>query len=263
MKYINKGRCIFCLRDEPQTTFKEKSHTISKSLGGVEIGFDICDECNHYFGHHDTLLPKPPRMAVEVCTKEIFALIRCLIEHGSHDRREKARRLRSTFFNFRASENRFEVKSSFKYNSGFLDVFTNQFKRGIYEFFLQEYHRQTGCGLEERFNNVRNYARYNIGDLPLYHLRGDNGVLLLEGDISIPRLSFSENQIEIINAYGFYVLYLWGYWFYLEVTPMAEFNRESYLKRHAKKIMGTGFVVNRLIEVKSIFDIDFTLQNFK
>lgn len=37
---------------------------------------------------------------------------------------------------------------------GFKRVFTRCFKRGLYELFLQEYHRQTGNGLDERFDGV-------------------------------------------------------------------------------------------------------------
>ena len=46
MDYINKGTCIFCGKDITQTTFKEKPHTMPKSLGSINIGVDICDECN-------------------------------------------------------------------------------------------------------------------------------------------------------------------------------------------------------------------------
>lgn len=30
--------------------FENKPHVLPRSLGGNEIGFDICDDCNAYFG---------------------------------------------------------------------------------------------------------------------------------------------------------------------------------------------------------------------
>lgn len=41
MDYRNKGFCIFCGKDATQTTFKEKPHTMPKSLGSISIGVDI------------------------------------------------------------------------------------------------------------------------------------------------------------------------------------------------------------------------------
>lgn len=78
MKYINKGVCIFCKRDSTQTSFTEKPHTMPKSLGSNSIGFDICNECNHYFGEPDLL--SKPNLIIEVCVKEIFGLIKHLLE---------------------------------------------------------------------------------------------------------------------------------------------------------------------------------------
>lgn len=261
MNYIKKGRCIFCLKDKTQTTFLTKPHTIPRSLGGINIGFDICDSCNSYFGTPDAEVF--PHLCIEVCVKEIFGIIKHLINEESNRSNAQQGLLRSIYFNFWASKRKISFKPSFKYNSTFLKTFTNQFKRGIYEIFLQEYHLKTGLGLDEQFNDIREYARYNRGNIPLYHLRGDNGILLLEKDISIPKFQFSTHQIETINKYGFYTLMLWGYWFYLEVTPKAKAHRKDYLIREAEQIIGSGTIVNRLIEVVNIMDIDFTLQNFK
>lgn len=47
-KYIKTGKCIWCGKEEPEATFYTEPHILPHSLGGLEIGFDICDECNHY-----------------------------------------------------------------------------------------------------------------------------------------------------------------------------------------------------------------------
>ena len=48
--YINTGICIWCGKKFPEVSFQSKPHVLSKRLGGDEIGLDICDDCNHYFG---------------------------------------------------------------------------------------------------------------------------------------------------------------------------------------------------------------------
>lgn len=257
MTYINKGHCIFCLRDKSQTKFTEKPHTMPKSLGSVSIGVDICNECNHYFGEPD-LLTKP-HLCIEVCVKEIFGLIKQLIITEKEERKQE--RLKSIYFEYWKSKQKIVIKSTFRHDAVFLKTFTNQFKRGIYEMFLQEYHKETGNGLDSCFNEIREYARYNKGNIPLYYVQNSRGILFIDNNISSPKFHFSPAQFEDIDNYGFYTLIILGQWFYLEVTPRAKLCRDIYLRNEVKKVLGTGFVFNSIIEISTITDIDFTLRN--
>lgn len=49
-EYINTGKCIWCGKEKPVVSFHTAPHIVPKCLGGVEIGTDICDDCNHAFG---------------------------------------------------------------------------------------------------------------------------------------------------------------------------------------------------------------------
>ena len=49
-EYIHTGKCIWCDKSKPEVTFKTEPHIIPESLGGKEIGTDVCDQCNSYFG---------------------------------------------------------------------------------------------------------------------------------------------------------------------------------------------------------------------
>ncbi|MFV0501909.1 MAG: HNH endonuclease [Bacteroidales bacterium] len=253
MKYINKGICIFCKRDSNQTSFTEKAHTMPKSLGSESIGVDICNECNHYFGEPDLL--STPNLCIEVCVKEIFGLTKHLLEC---EKGLENKKLKSRYFEFWKSKNKIVIKNAYKCNFIFQKTFVNQFKRGLYEMFLQEFHKETGKGLEHRFDAIRNFARYNEGNIPLYHLQ-DNGVILTEQTFPPPQFRFTDKQFQNIDTYGFYTLILYGKWFFMEVTPQAIICREEYLKK-AEEIIGSGFSFNRLVEVSSIQDIDFLLQ---
>jgi hypothetical protein len=66
--------------------------------------------------------------------------------------------------------------------------------------------------------------------------------------------------MKIINDYGFYLLWLYGHIFYLEVTPKAIFSREIFLNNETKKIAGSGFILKGIREMRYITDLDFTLQ---
>lgn len=253
MKYINKGTCLFCKRNEPEATFNEKPHTMPRSLGSNSIGFDVCDECNHYFGQPDKL--SNPPLTIELCVKEILGLTKYLLQH---QQKPQNVRLKSIYFEFWASTGKLKVKSKYRFTYDFQKALLNQFKRGLYEMFLQEYHKETKRGLDERFDEVRNYARYNEGDMPLYHLQSSKGIIPIHENFASPQFTFTQTQINDIERFGFCTLIIFGKWFYLEVTPQAAVNREDYLKNESK-IIGSGFVFNKLVEVKSVNDIDFTL----
>ncbi len=252
-EYIKAGRCIFCGRGTEEATFYTKPHTTPHSLGSSRIGFDVCDECNHFFGSPDRSMR--PYIAVETSVKEIFGLIRFLLQlnRKGHD----GDMLKSVYFNFWRSRNTLSIKPSFR-NPSFRRVFVRQFKRGMYELFLQEYHRATGNGLDPKFDKVRKYARYGVGDIPLWHLQPQ--ILLVEDDLSEPRLHFTEADLLQIVTYGFYSMYLWGFWFYLEVTPRAELSREVFLSEVCRKLNVGGFVFRKIVDVRRIEDIDYTLR---
>lgn len=255
MEYINKGICIFCKKNSTETSFFQKPHTLPKSLGGINIGIDICDKCNHYFGEPDEL--SMPHLSIEVCVKEIFSLMRILLlstEKGDTSI------LKSIYFSFYKSKGIIKLKSQFQFNDIFLKTFARQFKRGLYEIFLQEYHLTTLNGLDERFDPIRRFARYNEGDIPVYHIR-HNGIILIEKDMLHPSFRFSNDQYNSINKYGFYTLILFGNWFLLEVTPEACKNREIYLSKIQEELHVGNFVMKDIITLQRITDIDFTLRS--
>lgn len=253
-EYIRKGTCIFCGKSKPETTFFDRPHTTPHSLGSDRIGFDVCDKCNHFFGEPDKSMY--PRLAVETCVKEIFGVIRFMLnlEREGHENDM----LKSKYFNFWRSRNILQFKSTFKSNPYFRRTFIKQFKRGLYELFLQEYHKETENGLDPKFDRIRRFARYGIGDIPVWHLQ--TRLLLVESNLDIPELRFSDYSLEEIDTYGFYSMLLWGFWFYLEVTPRAELAREIYLRRVAKDVNVGGFVVSDMVQLTDIEQIDFTLR---
>ena len=253
-KYIEKGICIWCMKKEPNVFFNKEPHTISRQLGATMIGFDICDSCNHYFGTVDKNLKFP--MSVELAFKEIMNLMRVLLKGLDEDTHKW---LKSTYFNYFHSKKTIQINRNFKSSPYFIYSLTRQFKKGLYEVFLQEYHRETKNGLDERFNYLRNFVRYNKGDLPVYFLE-NNGVYLLEQENNSLSFKFNENVKSEIDDYGFYTMMIYGNVFYLEVTPRAELSREVFLRQHSRKLIGSGFVYKRLRELNAITDLDFTLR---
>lgn len=130
----------------------------------------------------------------------------------------------------------------------------------MYEVFLQEYHRETKNGLDSKFDNLRNFVRYDTGNFPVYFLE-NNGVYLLPEDSDGLFFKFKDNVKKEIDDFGFYRMMILGNIFYLEVTPNAEFSRQIFLEKDSKYLIGSGFIFRKLLELKDITDFDFSLRN--
>ena len=257
-EYIRKGKCIWCLKTKPEVEFYTKPHTIPKKLNSHNIGFDICDSCNSYFGS-DNKFDKVT-FSIDKILKEFFNVHKFLLKNNRTS--NSWRTFKSQFFNYYHSSKTLKLNIDYRRNNIYANQLTRKFKRGIYNIFLQEYHRNTEGGLDSKFDRLRVFVREDLGDVPLYYLKSSNGVRLTE-DLELPhKLPFNDKSLEIINNFGFYSVCLTGLNFYLAVTDKSNSNFD-YLIKDSEYQIGTGFVFTELIELKKIDQIDFTLRNWK
>ncbi len=259
--YKNIGICIFCKKSEPEVTFRERPHTIPQKMGGRNIGFDICDDCNHYFGTVDKNIE--PNLAVEVCVKEILNLTKYVLDMvRAQNKGEKLPYHKSIYFNVFQEKNLIQFKRQFSTKKLFTFQFTRCFKRGLYEIFLQEYHRQTRDGLDERFDAIRRFARYNEGDIPVWHLQYNPiGVHPVSDESTGLEIPITADDVKDINKYGIFRLFMRGFWFYLAVVPRKYDIYLQYLKQEDEE-MSSGAIFRGVIELNNVLEIDFTLSRF-
>ena len=254
--YTKKGTCIWCLKSKPETTFNNKPHTIPRGLNIENIGFDICDSCNSYFGTDEK--GKIVTYSLDKIIKEFFFIHKFMLSK----RHELSwRDLRSQFFVYQHNKGKLKIKVDYILNPTYANEFTRKFKRGIYCMFLQEYHRITENGLDARFDTIRNFVRDDKGDIPLYYLVNNVGIRMTE-DLDLPlQIPFTEFTLKRIDDYGYYHMMMTGLNFYLAITDQASQNIE-WLKDETNKSIGSGFVFSKLIELRKINQIDFTLAKW-
>lgn len=215
-KYKNTGKCIWCGESEPDVTFKNKPHILPDAVGGNELGKDICDTCNAYFGSstHPNL-PSP-----DLIFKEIFNLERFFNGSKSITNGEK---FRASLF--RVVDDKLYIKRS--YLNSFL--IANQLKRAFYEIFLQKYHAFTGHGHDFAFSSVVAYARYNenISNLKVYYMHQE--MWLMPSNLNKTFLPFSDMILAELNRTGIFEFDFLGYSFFLDVfKDKADSCREAY-----------------------------------
>lgn len=248
-EYTHTGKCIWCGREKPEATFNTRPHVFPHSLGSEEIGFDVCDDCNHYFGK----APKAGVPSIDMSFKEIFGSYRFFLSHLDENSYKK---FRSAFFTYHHSIRTIRIKSSFNEFT-----ITRQFKRSLYEMFLQKYHIKTQNANHPMFDAVRRYARYDIGNLRVFY--AFNNIVLVEKDTEHPHLSMSDKVISDMMESGVYSFWMFGQLFYLEVFSVA-FNAkgQSFLQAEAQKVLLPAVGNERILELQNIMQADFFLQRF-
>lgn len=245
--------CIWCGKSGPEVKFNEIAHVLPRALGGQEIVNDVCDDCNHYFGTAPKGKHGVPCM--DHAFKEIFGAIRMFSKNLTS---ESYKNFSSSYFTYRHSNHLIKVKNNF--NSKYV---THQFKRALYEVFLQKYHLVTGDGHNNMFQTVRKYARYDIGNPHVFY--GFNNMILApdEDYMKHPYLPMSEKSCGDITKYGMFDFWIMGHHFYLEVIPiLANVHLHNYLQEQANNTIIRIKNNEGIYEFNDVMQIDFLMQRF-
>ena len=246
MEYIHDGQCIWCGRKKPTVTFNTIPHILPKSLGGTETCVDVCDECNHYFGTAEKGLP-----GIDLVVREI---LECYRLFGTDYYTKHNLPKKFVFFHYNHDTKRLKLKSTFREAT-----VTSQFKRGLYELFLQKYHSVTYDGNNQKWDWVRSYARYGIADglrePQVYY--AFNNVTLFPDDEHTNIIVMSDKLIDDTLKYGVFHCYLMGQSFYLEVLPhLFQRYRNLYLQNEANTMLLPAKGNERIFEFTRIGQID-------
>ena len=246
--HINTGKCIWCGRTTEEARFTSDAHMLPHSLGGSEIGTDVCDDCNHYFGTATRGVPN-----VNLAFKEIFGAFKTF---GDNLNENTYKKFRSTFFQYRHSQHKIIIKSNFNSRA-----ITKQFKRSLYEVFLQKYHAVTGNGNHPMFDMVRKYARYGIGNPHVFY--AFNNVLFSTASDEKVVLHMSDKMLEDMMHSGLYFFWLFGHMFYIEVLPVAfNANGMRFLKEEGRKWLIPALGNEALYEFNDVMQLDFLMERF-
>lgn len=246
--YTNTGICIWCGKKFPEVSFQSKPHVFSKRLGGDEIGLDICDDCNHYFG---TATQGKP--SIDMVFKEIFDSFRFFCDNLTEN---SYKNFHSSFFSYRHNQGKVVIKKNFKPH-----IITRLFKRSLYNVFLQKYHLFSNDGNNPKFKMIRDFARYDIGNPKVFYAY--NNIIFEPKNKSNPSLMISQKSVDDIDNYGMYRFWFLGHIFYLEVLPVV-FNVKGrqFLQDEANKMLICANGNESIFEFNDIMEIDFLMQRF-
>ncbi|WP_310555091.1 HNH endonuclease [Flavobacterium sp.] len=252
-------KCIWCHREESETTFKKLAHTIPQSLGGKMICENVCDDCNHYFGNISDKLP-----SIEETFKETFNITRLRLLGKERVGKNKAlAKFKSTYFNVDIQKGKFALKLKFQLKPNFQKVLCRQFKRGIYKVFLEELERQENKGHQSKYQFIRNFARYNQVDLPVFYFQKGVGLIMTnESWIKNPELHIHKDyrMKYLFCDENFIEFELLGHVFGIVKNENWRFFYEDYMTKSQN--MKQNFIFKHMIEIDYLIDIDLALNVF-
>ena len=249
--------CIWCNRTADKVSFDKQAHVIPQSLGGTEICENVCDECNKYFGAKSGKGP-----AIEEVLKETFHIsrIRFLAVEGEIGKNKAITRPDSLYFKVDLARHKVSLKFAYRFKPHFQENLGRLLKRGLYKLFLEEMEREFRNGHDSKFDFIREFARHDLGDFPVYYFQRKYGVVLLEkGYGKHPKLYFKQDEKHkfMLRDLGFFEFEFMGHVFAVATSRTWHLTIDSYLKETKKLKVGlfTGYT-----SVKNFNDIDLTFK---
>ncbi|MBP2615823.1 HNH endonuclease [Chryseobacterium jejuense] len=248
--------CIWCSRNDNNTNFNTIAHTFPQSVGGKNICLNVCDDCNFAFGKKQSFQP-----SVDLSIKEIFNLSRFLISDKKNIRSYK--RFTSEYFKVNLEQRKIGIRVKYKFQSKFQENFARSFKRGIYKIFLEERERICGDSHSEEFNFIREFARYNLNDIPLYYLKPLQPILFIDQEhLDNPQLHFMQPHIELHEKYRLYEFYYGGYTYLLHTNV---FMQDFHINNYNNEIVSNNknsMNLSSLVKINKMEDLDFRYNLF-
>ena len=175
-------------------------------MGGTETCFDVCDECNSYFGSD--------RSKYGISQDEA---VKGILQIAQHYFSLNPQREISPIFNYYVNKHQISLKRSILHITE--QGLTRQFKRGMCECFLQKYHYLTNEGNNLVFDKLRRYARYDEGDITFYCVL--NKILIGYLDQKRPTYGMSQKDIANIKRCGLFTCLMFGHVIIMDVIPNA------------------------------------------
>lgn len=190
---------------------------------------------------------------MDLVFKEIFNATRFSM---SEPNANSWKNFKTVFFKYEHKRRTFVIKKCFREH-----IIIRQFKRSLFEIFLQAYHKETHDGNNPKFMAVRDFARFNRGDLKVFYVFNN---IVLTGDRNAPPvLHFSQGDIEKMHETGlfsFFSMDICSIWKYSPTAFIA--NGMRYLREEANKILINVRGNEKISEIKSIYQMDFFMTRF-
>lgn len=249
-------RCIWCSRGRPHVSFEKKAHIVPQSLGGNEICKNVCDECNAFFGNR-----KPDTPSIEETIKEAFIIPRTMfLEYkGAIGKNKALVKPSSRYFKLDWRTRSTKAKQGYSLDPVFQRSLGIQLRRGIYKMYLETISHKGLDANQDRYDFIRSFARYGLGDPPVfYFLKRSTNFLLVSNWTEKPTIRIgSERPFDyLVDAQSFTEFDFLGRTFGIATSGVWQLSFDQYA-RDSSTAKADSF--RGVLEVHDFDDIDLAL----
>lgn len=228
-----------------------------RALGGKRTCANVCDDCNLYFGSHHN--QSPP---IEEVIKETFNISRArFLDSQNQIGKNKAMpKFSSNYFSVDFKKKLFTLKMGYRHHKHFQEKISRQLKRGLYKIFLEETESQKQNGHLDKYDFIREFCRYDLGDYPLIYFERTHGIILMSTEWAIAPEMFLEEKMQfkyLVQEPCFFEFEFLGHVFGIATSRHWELGLDNYVRKtiEAKKNIFKSFRF-----VKNFSDIDLALS---
>lgn len=256
---MGERQCIWCRFGEPKVSFHNEAHIVPQSLGGERLCDNVCDSCNSFFGSRGKGV-----LSIEEAIKETFGISRMMILHQQNKmgKNKPGKRFTSRLFNVDLVKRSLSTKPSWRLHRGFQQDLSRLFRRGIYKMFLEALEADSGKALDPKYDFVREFARYDYGNYPVFYFPRRFGVIpLVQEHIDSPQLHISRYRSKyLLSTESFIEFEFLGHVFGIPTSRHSHLIADNYFEQtHAvKKALFSGVVL-----VKFFNDVDLSMNSLK
>ena len=217
---------------------------------------NVCDKCNLFFGQHYQGSP-----SVETVLKETFNISRIrLIDKDEIGKNKTLTKFSSQYFKLDAGRRNLELKQSYQLQTGFQERIGRQMKKGLYKIYLEEVERQTNKGHDQRYDFIREFCRYNIGDYPVIYFERLYGMIVLSKSWAIRPQFFLDESHQfkyLVREPGFFEFEFLGHVFAIAKSRFWEISFDNYIR---ESMLAKKELFNSWRFIKSFNDVDLALR---
>jgi hypothetical protein len=167
---------------------------------------------------------------------------------------------KSQYFDFDHRKKKLTIKSKYRYNKHFQENLSRQFRKGLYKIFLEETERQRQDGHDDKYDFIREFCRYDLGDYPVFYFERNHGIILLvKSWAKTPELFMDEEtQFKyLVREPSFFEFELLGHVFGIATSRNWNLVIDNYLKKTAE---AKKEIFKNVVLVKNFSDVDFALS---
>lgn len=237
--------------------FYKKAHTLPQSIGGENICENVCDHCNSFFGNARDRMP-----SIETVIKETFNItrLRLLSTSSGIGRNKVLARFKSEFFIVDLEKRQLAFKSKYRTDKYFQSTVALLFRKGLYKVFLEETERQFQDGHNSKFDFIREFSRFGLGDYPVMYFERKFPVIMTSKYwVEKPELFLGDNMQYkyFVKHPCFFEFELLGHLFAIATTKNWQLGFDSYIKETCK-VKVEYFKTPKFVE--RFDDVDFMLS---